>query len=211
MTRPASTASAWGASRCSWEGGRAFRRSELAALDLAARLHDIGKIVIPDAILLKPGRLDATETHLMHSHTVIGADILARSALPAADAARAIARHHHERWDGSGYPDGLAGEAIPLAARVAALADVYDALTHERPYKRAWPHGDAIAYIAGVRGTQFDPRLAELFLAMMAEASADLDAFLREIERAAAGSPYVVAQSRVARALEEEAWVTSPR
>jgi HD-GYP domain-containing protein (c-di-GMP phosphodiesterase class II) len=176
---------------------------ELAALDLAARLHDIGKIVIPDAILLKPGPLDATETHLMRSHTVIGADILAGSALPAADGARAIARHHHERWDGSGYPDGLAGEAIPLAARVAALADVYDALTHDRPYKRAWPHGDAVAYIAGVRGTQFDPRLTDLFLAMMAEASADLGAFLREIESAAAASAYVVAQSRVARALEE--------
>jgi putative two-component system response regulator len=178
--------------------------SELAALDLAARLHDIGKIVIPDAILLKPGRLDATETHLMRSHTVIGADILAGSALAAADSARAIARHHHERWDGGGYPDGLAGEAIPLAARVAALADVYDALTHDRPYKQAWPHDHAVAYIAGVRGTQFDPRLTDLFLAMMAEASADLGAFLREIESAAAGSPYVVAQSRVARALESE-------
>jgi len=177
---------------------------ELAALDLAARLHDIGKIVIPDAILLKPGRLDATETHLMRSHTVIGADILAGSALQEADRARAIARHHHERWDGGGYPDGLAGEAIPLAARVAALADVYDALTHDRPYKRAWSHGQAIDYIAGVRGTQFDPRLTDLFLAMMAEASADLGAFLREIESAAAASPYVVAQSRVARALEEE-------
>jgi HD-GYP domain-containing protein (c-di-GMP phosphodiesterase class II) len=178
---------------------------ELAALDLAARLHDIGKIVIPDAILLKPGPLDATETHLMRSHTVIGADILAGSAIPAADSARAIARHHHERWDGNGYPDGLAREAIPLAARVAALADVYDALTHDRPYKRAWSHGHAIDYIAGVRGTQFDPRLTDLFLAMMEEASADLGAFLREIESAAAASPYVVAQSRVARALEQEA------
>ncbi len=176
---------------------------ELAGLDLAARLHDIGKLVIPDAILLKPGALDATETHLMRSHSVIGADIIAASALPMVDAARAIARHHHERWDGAGYPDGLAGEAIPVAARVAALADVYDALTHERPYKRAWSHDEAVAYIAQARGTQFDPRLADLFLAMMAEARADLDAFVRDIESAAAGSPYVVAQSRIARALEE--------
>ena len=175
---------------------------ELAGLDLAARLHDIGKIVIPDAILLKPGRLDDTEMHLMRSHTVIGADILESSALPVVDAARAIARHHHERWDGTGYPDGLAAEAIPLAARVAALADVYDALTHDRPYKRAWTHDEAVAYVAGARGSQFDPRLADLFLAMMSEASADLGEFLREIESAAAGSPYVLAQSRVARALE---------
>jgi putative two-component system response regulator len=177
----------------------------LAGLDLAARLHDIGKIVIPDAILLKPGRLDATEMHLMRSHAVIGADILASSALPMAEAARAIARHHHERWDGAGYPDGLAGEAIPLAARVAALADVYDALTHDRPYKRAWSHDEAVAYIAGMRGSQFDPRLADLFLGMMAEAREDLAAFVRDVESQAAASPYVLAQSRVARVLEEEA------
>ena len=121
-----------------------------------------------------PAGLNATETHLMRSHTVIGADILAGSALPAADSARAIARHHHERWDGSGYPDGLAGEAIPLAARVAALADVYDALTHDRPYKRrVVPRRRRRLHRGRARRTQFDPRLTDLFLAMMAGASED--------------------------------------
>ncbi len=175
--------------------------ADLDGLELAARLHDIGKLVIPDAILLKPGRLDPTETHLMRSHAAIGAEILAGSALAAAESARAIARHHHERWDGTGYPDGLAGEAIPVAARLAALADVYDALTHERPYKPAWPHEQAVAYIAGERGAQFDPRLVDHFLAMMAEARADLVAFLGNLESAADGSPYVLAQTRVAQVL----------
>ena len=175
----------------------------LEGLEIAARLHDIGKIVIPDAILLKPGRLDATETHLMRSHSVIGADILATSALPAIEAARAIARHHHERWDGGGYPDGLAGEAIPMAARVAAIADVYDALTHDRPYKGAWSHAEAMDYVARERGAHFDPGLADLFVAMMAEASADLGAFLRDLESAATASSYVVAQASVARAMHD--------
>ena len=177
---------------------------DLAGLDLAARLHDIGKIVIPDVILLKPGRLDATEMHLMRTHTTIGADILSGGALPMLGSARVIARHHHEHWNGKGYPDGLAGEAIPVAARVAALADVYDALTHERPYKRAWPHDEAIAYIASMSGEQFDPDLTDLFLALMSEAATDLAAFLRDVERAAESSPYVVAQGRVARALHAE-------
>jgi putative two-component system response regulator len=175
--------------------------ADLDGLELAARLHDIGKLVIPDAILLKAGRLDPTEKHLMRTHAAIGAEILAGSALPAAESARAIARHHHERWDGTGYPDRLAGEAIPVAARVAALADVYDALTHERPYKPAWPHEQAVDYIAGERGAQFDPRLVDQFLEMMAEARADLVAFLESIESAADGSPYVLAQSRVAQVL----------
>jgi putative nucleotidyltransferase with HDIG domain len=156
--------------------------AELPALDLAARLHDIGKLVIPDAILLKPGRLDATEMHLMRAHTTIGAEILASGAVPSVHEAAAIARHHHEHWDGSGYPDGLAGEAIPLAARVAALADVYDALTHARPYKHAWSHEEAVAYIARCAGTQFDPRLAASFLEMVGQAGAQVEALLRDVE-----------------------------
>ena len=173
---------------------------EVEALDLAARLHDIGKIVIPDAILLKPGPLDRTELHLMRSHTSIGADILSSGAFPVPPAAHAIARHHHERWDGSGYPDGLAGEAIPRVARIAALADVYDALTHERPYKRAWSHEESMAYIVEQAGTQFDPALVPLFVQMMGPAAGDLAAFLRDAEIGAASSSYVEAQQRVARA-----------
>jgi HD-GYP domain-containing protein (c-di-GMP phosphodiesterase class II) len=177
--------------------------AQLASLELAARLHDIGKIVIPDGILLERGRLDATETHLMRTHTTIGADILSSGALPMLDSAREIARHHHEHWNGGGYPDGLAGDAIPLTARIAALADVYDALTHERPYKPAWSHDDAIDYIARMSGTHFDPRLAGLFQAMMTETRSDLAAFLHEAESAAADSSFVLAQTRVARALRE--------
>ena len=162
---------------------------ELAALDLAARLHDIGKLAIPDAILLKPGRLDATELHLMRAHTTIGADILSSGALPTSQAAGAIARHHHEHFDGRGYPDGLAGEAIPLPARVAALADVYDALTHTRPYKAAWPHEEAVAYIARHAGSQFDPRLTALFVDLVGKAKADVDALLLDAVRSAPWLP----------------------
>lgn len=163
--------------------------SDLGALELASRLHDIGKIVVPDAILLKPGPLEPTGLHLMRKHTTIGAELLSSGALPNVEIARLIARHHHEAWDGSGYPDGLAGEAIPLPARIAAIADVYDALTHARPYKDPWPHEAAMAYIAGKRGIQFDPRLAGLFIEMMNPAKGALERVLREAEAAAAASP----------------------
>lgn len=162
---------------------------ELPGLELAARLHDIGKLAIPDAILLKPGRLDPTELHLMRAHTTIGAEILSSGALPAVNAAGEIARHHHEHWNGAGYPDGLAGEAIPMAARIAALADVYDALTHARPYKAAWPHEEAVAYIARGSGSQFDPRLAQLFLEMLGKARADVEELLQDAIRSAAWLP----------------------
>lgn len=173
--------------------------AKLAALDIAARLHDLGKLAIPDGILLKPGRLDPTEHHLMRAHAAIGEEILRTSALPGLESACAIARHHHERWDGAGYPDGLAGEAIPIEARVAALADVYDALTHPRPYKEAWSHAQAVAYIAAESGGHFDPALAATFLAMMAEAERDFDRFLAGLESAAEASAVVVAQARAAR------------
>jgi putative two-component system response regulator len=162
---------------------------ELAALDLAARLHDIGKLAIPDAILLKPGPLDATERHLMRAHTTIGADILSCGALPQVEAAAMIARHHHEHWDGAGYPEGLRGEAIPLPARIAALADVYDALTHVRPYKAAWSHEEAVGYIARNAGTQFDPRLTALFVEMVGKAGEGVERLLADAVRAAAWLP----------------------
>jgi putative two-component system response regulator len=130
----------------------------------AAPLHDIGKIGIPDAILLKPGRLTDEEFEQIKTHTTIGAEILSGSRSPLLVMAERIALTHHERWDGRGYPRGLAGEQIPLPGRILAVADVFDALTHERPYKRAWPVPEAAAEILSQAGGQFDPDVVEAFL-----------------------------------------------
>lgn len=130
----------------------------------AAPLHDVGKVGIPDRILLKPGWLDDDERVVMQSHTTIGARILDHGATPLVLLAEEIARSHHERWDGSGYPEHLAGEKIPLAARVVALADVFDALTHNRPYRPAWPIEKVWDEIAALVGRQFDPTLGRIFL-----------------------------------------------
>jgi len=138
----------------------------------ASPLHDIGKIAIPDHILLKPGRHSPEEFAIMKTHSVKGESMLLRSLdeMGGDNAmlrfACQIARSHHERWDGSGYPDGLAGEAIPLAARLMAVADVYDALRSRRPYKKAFEHGEAVSIIAQGRGGHFDPLLVEAFLAL---------------------------------------------
>lgn len=128
----------------------------------AAPLHDIGKIGIPDRILLKPGPLDPDEWEIMKSHTVIGAEIIGHHEAPLLRMARTVALSHHEKWDGTGYPCGLAGEAIPLEGRLVALADVYDALVAERPYKQAWSPDEAYAWIAAQAGSHFDPHLASL-------------------------------------------------
>ncbi len=132
----------------------------------AAALHDVGKIAVPDHILLKSGKLDAEEWVTMQRHTVVGAKLLAGSSSPLVQMAEIIARTHHERWDGSGYPEGLSGPEIPLVGRICAIADVFDALTSERPYKRAWSIDEARAEIARQSGAQFDPQLVELFLAL---------------------------------------------
>ena len=116
---------------------RACRPSEAETLRHAARLHDVGKIGVPDRVLLKPGRLDAEEWAIMKTHAEIGASMLAGSPSPLVQLAEAIARTHHERWDGSGYPAGLRGEEIPLAGRICAICDVFDALLSARPYKDA--------------------------------------------------------------------------
>jgi putative two-component system response regulator len=129
----------------------------------AAPLHDIGKIGIPDAILLKPGRLSGAEFEVIKTHTTIGAEILSGSRSPLLVLAERIARTHHERWDGRGYPRGLAGEQIPLAGRIVAVADVFDALTHQRPYKEAWPVQQAVSEVLAQAGAQFDPRLVDAF------------------------------------------------
>lgn len=131
----------------------------------ASPMHDIGKIGIPDAILLKPGRFEPHEWEIMKTHTTVGARLLEGDDSDLLTLARDIALCHHEKWDGSGYPRGLAGEDIPEAGRIVALADVFDALTSARPYKKPWTIEAATAYIREQRGRHFDPRLADLFLA----------------------------------------------
>jgi putative two-component system response regulator len=138
--------------------------SELIAR--AAPLHDVGKIGIPDSILLKPARLTPEEFEVMKGHTRIGAELLAHSRSPVLQLAREIAFTHHERWDGAGYPSGLKGEEIPLAGRIVAVADVFDALSHERPYKRAWPIHEAVLEISAESGRQFDAAVVEAFQAL---------------------------------------------
>lgn len=133
----------------------------------AAPMHDVGKLGIPDAILQKPGKLDEQEWSVMQRHPQIGAEILGEHATGLLGLARRIALGHHEKWDGSGYPEGLAGESIPEEARIVAIADVFDALTSVRPYKRAWPVEDAVAHLRSQAGKHFDPRLVELFIGVL--------------------------------------------
>jgi putative two-component system response regulator len=130
---------------------------------LAAPLHDIGKLAIPDAILLKPGKLNAEEFTVIKTHTLIGARILGGSRSGLLRAAAEIAVSHHEHWDGGGYPSAVAGDAIPLAGRLVAVADVFDALVHRRPYKQPWPVEEATAEILSQSGRHFDPAVVELF------------------------------------------------
>lgn len=132
-------------------------------LEQAASMHDTGKVGIPDAILQKPGKLDAAEWEIMKTHSRIGHDILSKSDAPVFQLAAQVALHHHERWDGSGYPDGLAGEAIPEAARIVAIADVFDALSMKRPYKPAWPMEQVMQTIRASAGSHLDARLVALF------------------------------------------------
>jgi len=132
----------------------------------AAPLHDLGKIGIPDSILLKPGRLEPEEFEVVKTHAVLGARVLADSDSELLAMAEQIARSHHERWDGAGYPDGLAGAAIPLGARLVGVADVFDVLVHERPYKEAWTVEDAAQEIRSGAGTQFDPEVVAAFDAL---------------------------------------------
>lgn len=172
-------------------------------IEMAARLHDIGKIGVPDAILLKPDRLNAAEQEVMRSHSTVGAELLSKSNIPHMQMAEEIARHHHEWWDGSGYPAQLSGTAIPLAARITALADVFDALTHKRPYKPAWSIDNAVIEIERLKGRQFEPELTDRFLVVVAglrRSHANLDAFLGE---AAKRSPFLQARARIWQVLEK--------
>ncbi len=134
----------------------------------AAPMHDVGKLGTPDLILLKPGKLTPEEFTVMQQHAAIGWEILKGSAAPTLQVAAEIAHTHHEKYDGSGYPRGLAGEQIPLFGRIVALADVFDALTSARPYKPAWAFDKAWTFVAEGRGTHFDPACTDAFLAVQA-------------------------------------------
>ena len=134
----------------------------------AAPLHDIGKIAVPDAILLKRGPLTPEERREMERHAEVGAKLLSDGRSPVLELAGEIALSHHERWNGSGYPHGLAGESIPLTGRIVAVADVFDALTHDRPYKRAWSVPRAIRELVAGSGEQFDPRVVDALLEVLA-------------------------------------------
>jgi two-component system response regulator RpfG len=146
-----------------------LEHDEAETIELAAPLHDIGKIGIPDQILLKPAKLDTTEWEVMRRHPVIGHEILKGSASKYVRMGALIALGHHEKYDGSGYPNGLVGDHIPLCARIVAIADVYDALTSVRPYKKAWASAQAFEYVTTQAGQHFDPRLVEAFTAMKRE------------------------------------------
>jgi two-component system response regulator RpfG len=147
----------------------ALDRDEAETIELAAPLHDIGKIGIPDQILLKPAKLDAAEWQVMRRHPVIGHEILKGSASKYVRMGALIALGHHEKYDGSGYPNGLVGDHIPLCARIVAIADVYDALTSVRPYKPAWTTEAALEYVTSQAGKHFDPRLVEAFIGVKRE------------------------------------------
>ncbi len=138
--------------------------NQIPWIQQAARLHDAGKIGISDSILLKPGKLTEEEFAIMKTHTTIGAKLFDGAKSELIQIAQRIAASHHERWDGNGYPQGLCGEDIPIEARLVSVADVFDALTHERPYKKAWPVGEAVAEIAAQSGRQFDPAVVDVFL-----------------------------------------------
>lgn len=152
--------------------------AEAETLRFAAPMHDVGKIGVPDQILRKPGRLTSDEYEVMKRHTLIGAKILADSSSPLLKTAAVIALYHHERWDGQGYPHGLARESIPEAARIVAIADVYDALSHDRVYRPALPVDEVLETMAEGLDRQFDPALLPIFFAVH-----------DEIERIAGGVP----------------------
>src|SRR5437899_8293507 len=149
--------------------------SQLSAIRAAAMLHDTGKLAVPKQILSKPGRLTPEEFEKMKIHPIVGADILDRVQFPYPVVP--IVRSHHEKWNGTGYPDGLTGEAIPIGARILSVVDCFDALTSERPYRRAFSADEAMEHVISESGTSFDPRIVQA-----------IEKRYRELEQAAGGS-----------------------
>src|SRR5512136_1436747 len=145
--------------------GRGFGLSsnEVQLISIASQLHDIGKVGLPEALLLQQGQYSEAELNKIRRHTLIGGEILSNSPSSLIQAGETIALNHHERWDGSGYPKGISGEQIPLSARFCAIADVFDALTTPRPYKKEISVEDASRLIIGASGSLFDPQLTQVF------------------------------------------------
>lgn len=200
-------------------GAHGYRVGELAAavaralgwsednamsLSIAARLHDIGKIAMPDRILLSSKELQAAERHFMSTHTTIGAELLGKSNIPQLRMAEEIARYHHEWWNGEGYPSKLKGKRIPIHARIVALADVFDALTHGRPFSPAWPIDKALDEIKARKGTQFDPELTDIFLDLVAKLRSEHDDLDEYLGRAGKNSPFLQARHRIRQMLADE-------
>lgn len=173
-------------------------------IDLSARLHDVGKIRIPESILLKPGRFTPEERSIMEKHCEFGWEIIGEGGLGQLFVAQEIAFNHHEKWDGSGYPRQIKGEMIPLSARITALSDVYDALTHKRTYKDAWTIAEALQHIGREAGKHFDPQLTAMFLELVPALQAehgDLDAFL---SAEAKKNDFIIDRARLARELNTD-------
>ena len=145
---------------------RGLPEDRVVHLRRAAPLHDVGKIGVPDDVLLKPGELTEEEMATMRRHTIIGEKILSGSQFPILQMSQTIARSHHENWNGEGYPDGLSGTEIPLPARIVQVADVFDSLTHERPYKDAWPVERAVDHLRQGRGSEFDPDVVDALFSL---------------------------------------------
>lgn len=161
------------------QGLQLSAQDQALVLDAAA-MHDIGKVGIPDHILLKPGRLDEAEMDIMRQHASLGHELLKGSSSRLLQAGATIALGHHEKFDGSGYPQGLLGDDIPLFGRIVAVADVFDALTSERPYKKPWSLDDAAGYLRAQRGLHFDPQCVDAFLAAWPEVLAIRQRFADE-------------------------------
>lgn len=179
-----------------------WSRGDRYELETAARLHDIGKVAIPDSITLGERSLDQAERDLMRSHTIVGAELLSNSSTRGIQLAARVARFHHEWWNGTGYPAGLERERIPLACRIVALADVFDALTHGRRYAPAWSIDDSLAEISRLAGHQFDPELTPIFIRLverLVKERRDLDSYLAA---PSLGSPFFEARTRIHSLLE---------
>jgi putative two-component system response regulator len=181
-----------------------WERTRRDTLERAARLHDIGKVGMPDRILLSSKQLQEAERHFMSTHAIVGAELLATSDVPEIKMAEEIARFHHEWWNGKGYPTGRSGKRIPLTARIVAIADVFDALTHGRPYAEPWPIDKALSEIRERRGSQFDPELTDAFLELvekLMKTHQNLDAYLA---KGAQSSPFLQARARIRKMLDGE-------